>query len=811
MSSSCDPVRSGPLALLAGTSLVVLALEVLLTRLLSYALHALLVYVVLGLAMLGFGAAGSLVAVRRRWLDPDRVGVALAGAALAFAVSLLAGYAVFVRIAPRLVDGLGWTLLGSGLLTLPLMSAGVVVTLALSSAGARPGRVYAANLVGSGLGSLLPLALLGPLSGPQLLAVLVASAGLLAVGYARSAGLGWRTPLGAAALVTTTLGVLTLPLAERVLPITPDSLGQAQKIQKYCDEQGIEMETVFDRWNPVGRIEIFAYSGVPGGPEPYPFRFYAQDNTAGALMVEWDGRGRETLGADVAKSNVGRLCTETLYGQAHFKTRRRVMVIGVGGATDVQCALFNGAQEVDAVEINPDAVAAIRGPLDGFLGGIGSDSRVRYHVLDGRSFAHGRRRADYDLVTLSGADTKALGASGALALEENVLHTREAFRDYLQNLTPDGVLAIIRFGEPEALRLALTAVAALRDVGAKRPQHHIVIVQNGIAYGVLVRRQPFPAAERVALHRWLLDEQKPFEGLDVAFLRPIAFLPPTRPVLMYPGEERALRFVELFEQVERGDTTDIMTRYIFDITPTTDDRPFFFDHARYDRFDGWGHQHVRVLVELTAVIIALALVLILAPLGSLRGRLRAGPGALSAILFACLGFGYLAIEIWLLHRFATYLGHQTYSMSIVLALLLVGTGVGATFGERLVPAPNRRIVRGILTVLGLLAVGVLALHPLLEATWGLPFAARAALAGVYVLPLGFFLGFPFPAGLQWLGKNAAAAVPWCVGINAFASVVASVTSITIAHVGGYSAVLQVGGLLYAAALLVSAQLREAPA
>jgi spermidine synthase len=63
----------------------------------------------------------------------------------------------------------------------------------------------------------------------------------------------------------------------------------------------------------------------------------------------------------------------------------------------VQCALWHRAKQVDVVEINEDSIAAVRGLFDRWLGGIGSDPRVRYHHQDGRSFAHQARGAGYDL------------------------------------------------------------------------------------------------------------------------------------------------------------------------------------------------------------------------------------------------------------------------------------------------------------------------------------------------------------------------------------------------------------------------------
>ena len=179
-------------------SAVILALEVLLTKILSYTMHSMLLYCVLGIAMLGFGAAGSLVALRPGWLDPTRIHRALAWAALASCVTLTASFAVFVRLTPSLDEVDATAFLVASVLTLPFLCAGTVVTLALSSAGRGLGRCYAANLIGSGLGCFVPLALLGPMSGEQLLALLILASWGAAMLYVARVPAGSRGALSLA-------------------------------------------------------------------------------------------------------------------------------------------------------------------------------------------------------------------------------------------------------------------------------------------------------------------------------------------------------------------------------------------------------------------------------------------------------------------------------------------------------------------------------------------------------------------------------------------------------------------------------------
>jgi hypothetical protein len=781
-------------------SVAVLAFEVFLTRLVSYTVDLMLIYVVLGIAMLGSGAAGSLVATRAGWLSPDRVGGALAISAAAFPLSLVVAPAVFVRLTPTLEGPMGAALLAF-VMTAPFLASGVTVTLALSSAGRAIGRTYAADLTGAALGCFLPLMLLGPLDGARFLTLLVAISLVAAVLYFRAAGARlWSTP-GRLLLAATAAFALTVASPRGVYPIEADPHGQAHELKKLAAQQGIRTTRLFERWDPTRHISIDAFD-TPGGPATYPYRFYAQDGTAGSTLVQWSGADARAA-AGSRREPVAIMCTETIYGQAYASPRPRVLVIGLGGAPDVQCALYHGAGLVDVVEINRTTIRAVTGEFSAFLGGIGADPRVRYHAQDGRSFAHGSRGAGYDLVQLTGVDTKQVIASGSLALSENHLYTEEAFEDYLASLAPRGVLSIVRFGQLEQLRLINTAMHALRKLGVAHPEQHVVAIDNGFLIGVLVRREPFPPEELTALEAF--HASAPPIRPD---LLPFFALTTRRPTLAFvPGRLAKEPFARFFAAAARDELDAFAAAMRFDVSPTYDDRPFFF-HL-HPSLVPMSLLPFQLLYGLLAMVVVLAMALIFVPALLSRRRSEARTGSRVPWFFALVGGGFLLVEVWLLHRFGLYLGHQTYAMSVVLGALLVGTGAGALFGERAIPSPSRRLAIGVGVIVLLGAIGVSALPPLLEASWSLPMGGRVALVLAYVGALGFVMGFPLPAGLGWLADRHPASAPWCIGINWFASVMASVAVTPLAMRFGYTFLLGLGVSAYVLAALLSRGLRFA--
>jgi hypothetical protein len=790
-----------PVAPLVLLSAVVLAFEVFLTKLVSYTVDMLLVYVVLGIAMLGGGAAGSLVAVRRRWLAPEHLGRALAASSIAFTYTLVLAPALFARVSPVATRAPAAFALAT-LLTLPFLASGVAVTLALSAHGRDVGRVYAANLVGAAAGCFLPLALLGPLDGPSFLGMLAALAWVAATLYLHGAGLlrDRRFALAQGGALLLTLVALAAPRA--VFPLRPEPFGQANAIENAAKPLGVRTKQIFDRWGPVGHIAVYDYENVPGGPSPYPFRFYAQDGTAGSMLVRWDGKDERAIAAGAPASEVSRLCTETIYSQGHVRHRDKVLIIGLGGGPDVQCALYHTAASVDVVEINPTTIGAMTGTFDEFLGGIGHDPRVRYHARDGRSFVRGSRDGGYDLVQLSGVDTKQLLASGALALSENHLYTIEAFDDYLASLAPTGVLSIIRFGEPELMRVLNTAAQALRRRGVEHPERHIVAILNGPIVGAIIGRAPLTGEEIGATAAHFDFRGRQFRGIGPFFFDLIVPALRNPPVVAWdPVRHGAAPYGPYFAALEKGDTRPFQATYPFDISPTTDDRPFFFD--LYIEASEAALVPFRVIYTLLGAVAVLALALILGPALWLRARERGTTPAVAPWFFGAVGLAYLFVEVWLLHRFGMYLGNQTYAMSAVLAPLLVGTGLGAWLGERRIPEPRARVRAGGLAIVALVGLGFFALPPLLNATWSAPMSARVALVTGVVLLHGLAMGLPFPAGLRWLGRVRPEAVPWCIGINSFASVIATVAVTPLCIRWGYVVIFAAGIALYALAVVLA--------
>jgi hypothetical protein len=262
----------------------------------------------------------------------------------------------------------------------------------------------------------------------------------------------------------------------------------------------------------------------------------------------------------------------------------------------------------------------------------------------------------------------------------------------------------------------------------------------------------------------------------------------------------------------------MILRYPFDVTPSSDDRPFFFKYSK------WSHLLSRdpavaasvPVMELSLLVLSIvvgfaAVLCVYVPLRYLgRRKRKRGAGWRFGAFFAFIAVGYLAVEVALLQKFGLFLGHPNYALSVVLGALLASTGVGSLWSVRIVQRlGNLRFVAYVFAALVLLQYAGLS-H--LGAWVGLPLAVRVLLVVALVLPLGLCLGTFLPSGLDRLKAVAPAWVPWAWGVNGIFSVLAPIWAIGFSMAWGINALLlgAVPIYLVAGALLPGAEPGVAP-
>ena len=799
--------RLGLFTAVALLSAGVLGYEILLARLLAIVHWHHFAYMIIAVALLGFGAAGSLVAVFQRALLA-RFRWVFGGAALGFGAGAPAAFAVAQALPFNALEIAwdpaqpGWLFALYLVLAVPFLSAALALALAFRAHAARAGALYRMDLVGAGLGALGMVLLLD---------VLPLADALRAVSLAGSAAgaavLLWGRMRGLArggALVAVLVGLAVagaLPDAWlRPHPSPYKGLSLALTAP--------DARIVAERHGPLGWLAAVESPRVPFRHAP-GLSLMAPVGPPEQIGLFADGGAPSAITR--ADADLRYLEAESAALPYHLVERPRTLVLGAGGGAEVLRALRHGARAVDAVELNPDVRDIVREVLGDETGASWEADNVRTHLADARSFA-ARTSEKWDLIQIALVDSFSAAAAGVHALDESLLYTVEAFGLFLDRLTEGGVLAVTRWLKlppRDALKLLWTARVALEARGVADPDARLAMIRGWKTTTLAIGARPFDAGQ--------IERLRAFAGAYAFDL------------VWHPGlaAEDANRYNRLAEpQFHRGavailgpDPEGFAARYKFALRPATDDRPFFFHTVKWGTLPellALRAQGGLPLIEWGFVILAAtlvqasvaAVVLILLPLLALRTPRGPDPPAATparwrvVLFFASLGLGFLFVEIAFMQRFAVFLGHPLFAIAVVLAGLLLFAGLGAGAIDRLARLVGRiggRASPVPVVAAGIVVVGVAYVWLLpwvFEAAQGWPVAARIAVALALLGPIGFPLGMPFPLGLKALGGRAPALVPWAWGINACASVVSASLATFIALHIGFTPVLGCALVLY---------------
>ncbi|RLC54476.1 MAG: hypothetical protein DRI80_19245, partial [Chloroflexota bacterium] len=554
-------------------SAATLAFEVNLTRIFSVAQFYHFAFMIVSLALLGFGASGTLITLfpRLKERDPTRILTLLSWG---FALTTNGSYALTLyvpfdslRIAHDWRQGVVLALHYVALAT-PFFCSGTAVGLLLVARPEKASRTYAANLTGSAIGCLL--AVVAPsLVGGEGTVFLSAVLGILAalayrlsrIAY-RLSRIAYRLSHIASCILHLASCLLLILLTLRPLPFLEIHLSPYKSLSYamlYPDA-----ELIFRRWNGFSRVDVVRSESIRSLPGR-GFRCSGQPPPQLGLTVDGDDLSPIS---HVPPGFTSLEFTDCLLTALPYRLRpdARVLVLEPRGGFDVLVALAEGARAVTAVEANPLIVEAVRAQGE-WAGNLYDDPRVTVVLEEGRAYAR-RARGRYDVVVLSLTAPQRPVTSGAYSLAEDYRYTVEAFTDYLARLDEGGLLVVTRWLQvppSEALRAFALSVEAVGRVGGD-PRTSIVALRSYQQMLILVRRGAFTKGELEAVRAFAAPR-----AFDLVYLPDIRADEVNRyNVLPVPDYYRACRGL-----LEAEDRDAWYRAYSFDVTPPTDDRPFF--------------------------------------------------------------------------------------------------------------------------------------------------------------------------------------------------------------------------------------------
>ena len=828
---------------------------------------------VISLAMLGFSLSSVLIFLFKDWFDRHWQGAAATAlflfGPLAVAANLVAQQVPFNAIFIVSDPAQKWRLLANFVLyLLPFLSGAFFLGIVFLKSRTGFNRAYFADLTGSGLAGLVILGALYWFAPETIVVVplILWAAGAL-VWFA-----GRRTQhLTAAAAVLAALsiaGYLALPGLLGVPAITVTQYKGISYARNFPDAKRIYRSV-----SPFGDLQIYKSSYMhfaPGLSDNAAFAVpEVPANTYVAMFI--DGEGPEGIMRELPPKDSAYYRYLPAYYPYVLKKQPRTFVVQFGGDISSMVALHAGSQSVTAAESNPAVLAAFRDPrLKAATSNILANPKLHMIDGDGRLYlAHTRNR--YDVIDLSLATSVGLSNPGGFAIVEKYDYTREAMLDYMRALAPGGILSITLWNKEEppksVLKFYATIAGAAKSFDPGTAAQSLFVASSYLSTTtVLYKKGGFTTAEIAKLRDYTqamsFDEiYSPGFSYDtsktatlLAQYRDSIFgngtaadaatgatdaaattdaaaatgpaadtaqggaadgSSSTDPTASSGGDMAPMPATTMgrlvWHYLIHGGWPEIARKYVFDVRPLTNDRPYFAGYEKFrdlpktlDRLDlfqdDWGYLVLWATLGV-ASLAALSLILVPALFGWRTAFARA-PGKLGTIVyFACLGLGYIMVEVGLISRFTLALSNPTISASVLISGMLVFSGLGSLVSERIATRARAFLPAILVAIAVLLAIYAFALSPVLDWIGGLAYPLRLLFSIAIVAPPAFLMGFPMATGMGWLARlDKEHMFVWAWGINGCFSVVGAAAMPIIATAFGLSVVLEVSGAAYLLAI-----------
>jgi len=783
-------------------TLSTLMLELLLTRIFSVILWYHFAFVAVSVALFGMTLGAVIVHLMPRYFSGPALAARLAGASALFGITTALALALMlsVKAAPPVGSSDIASLAPIYLLvSVPFTFSGIVVSVALTRFPQRVNRLYAADLIGAAIGCSAVIVLLDVLDAPS---------AVIAIGAAAALGALFFSLESPRLSVRATAAALVVALAAFA------AFNAHSKALRVRWIKGLPAQTpLYETWNAFSRIAVSSGLRLRPWYSPEDHRRYPIEQ----LHLDIDGTASTVLTRFDGNLNALGYLRSDISAPAHWlRPNATVLVIGVGGGRDILTALAMNQRHITGIELNRAIVRAVNGRFGDYTGHLDRSRKVRFVNDEARSWID-RSDQKFDIIQCSLIDTWAATAAGAFVLSENNLYTQQAWTSILEHLSDRGIFTVTRWyfqGTPgEILRCLSLARVSLERLGIRDPRRHLAVLR-------FVPRDK--ATDGTNRKGTILISRSPLTDDDVRrlelFARDSGF-----ELVLSPAACKEPRFARLLSAPRLSDFTD---SFYLDVSPPTDDRPFFFNMLRLKHWAptfqpgdqgvvSMNLQATAVLARLLVVTVALAALFIMAPLGLTYWRDRCSLRSLAPALlfFSAIGFGFMLVEISQMQRLIIFLGHPIYGLSVVLFALLGASGLGSLVAGGISLGGGRPVARIAAIMAALLALLVLfgLITPaLIDAARAWPMAQRLLLAVALLVPIAFFMGAPFPLGMKLAGRPERAPTAWYWGINGAMSVVASVAAMALAITVGISATFFIGVACYAGAALCLVLLSRRP-
>jgi len=781
---------------------LVMSLQILQSRLFSVTSWYHLSFLVISMAM--FGLTLGALKIYRSSEDEQRKNYGL----IAQKHSMAFGFFILIALAGQLFIPIISNDAVKTLATLPIAAimtsvayyhAGVAITICLTRAPFPVGRTYGIDLIGAGIGCIAALVLMETIDTPSAILFLSGVAFISALSFPVTEGSQRTVTLGnktynlkkmASVFVLITFG---LGLTNILLP--SPLLYPLWVKDKYTPISEIN----YEEWNSISRVTVmnevkntkpFAWGPSPVFPPGYSIdaKMLIIDGDAGTPITKFDGDFSKHKYLEYDVTNIA-------YTLPNIKVGA---IIGVGGGRDLMSAKYFGVEKVTALDVNPVQIKLLKdNPEYREYSNLYKQPGVTILNEEARSWFR-QNEEKLDIIQMSLIDTWAATGAGAFALSENGLYTTEAWTIFMNDLSDHGVFTLSRWSASvmdDTGRALSVAMATLFNQGITDARKHIALFNSAAIATLVVSKSPFTDEQLAALEK--TAKEKEYK---------IALIPNKEPPAGLIGD--------LIKAKSIKEINDLSSKQFFDISPSTDMRPFFFNQARLSmpiavskmaisppsgaHYVSMGQAkatfNLYIIIIFSFIMVTFVIVGPLLKTVEDKGSTFIKAGTLYFIL---IGLGFMFMEISLLQALGVFLGHPIYGLSVVLFSLIISAGIGSFISEKipLTTLPRQIIWALIVCGYGIFLASILKgiFHTYAEAA----IITRVLISIAIMSPAGMLMGFGFPTGLRLTEIFDSRATAWFWGINGAAGVLGSSLAIAFNIAFGIDKTLIIAGSCYA--------------
>ena len=808
---------------------------------------------VVSLAMLGFGLVSAVMASAKGWFQRHWLGAATFGLGMMGPLAVAANlYIQALKFNPIYLvsdPGQKWKLLAIFLASLtPFLGGALFLGCVFLKSNKTFGRVYFADLAGSGLSGLVFLGAMYLFDPVNLIAAPLILWLAACLAWTFIPGARWaRVFFALAGIVAFALHFLVAPQMGWPRLAVNDYKGAsyARRLPEAVKR--------YESASPFGFLEAYTTSYLhfaPGLSDNAAFNLPSMPaNAYMGLYIDSDGPIGVMRHLSEKESAYFRYLP-MYYPYVVKKDPAKVFVAQFGGGISTEVALAAGAKDVTVAEGNRAILQAFHGDV---FKSFTDDILGKVHVVDyeGRHFL-AQTPEKFDVIDLSLADSTGLSNPGGFAVVEKFPYTQEAMQTYMKSLSAGGILSVTLWNKEEppksVLRLYMTMAAASRALDGDAMSREFFVASSYLSTAtVLYKRGGFTDDEIKALrdhtHAMSFDEiyspgyyydgvenERVLKDYRAQFSSAPQNGPPSDKVAGANGGDDADDGTEpaagakaddsvlpstlvgrmMWAALVKGDASDIANAYVFNVQKLTNDHPYFTGYVKTqdlpailsdpDRLeplqDEWGY--LLIWATLGVACLTAAVLLVIPLIFGWRTIFSKTPGKARTVLyFACLGAGYIMVEVGLIAHFVMALGNPTVSATILITGMLVFSGLGALVSERVLPI-MRTFMPALFIVVAILLTGyALYLDRALDAIGALPYPERLALCFAFIAPPAFLMGFPMSVAMTTLGRLGKEHMfIWAWGVNGCFSVIGAAAAPVLATSFGLASVIEAAALAY---------------